>query len=101
MSDVTCILSQIESGDPSAAEQLLPLVYEEIQYRMGVFGYCWTRVDSSTNMNQKLEVAGVTRARSLVRELNIGPGIVLLEEFKYGGEEFLKGTAERFFRDIA
>ena len=29
MSDVTRILSQIESGDPSAAEQLLPLVYDE------------------------------------------------------------------------
>jgi ECF sigma factor len=27
MSDVTHILSQIETGDPSAAEQLLPLVY--------------------------------------------------------------------------
>lgn len=31
MSDVTNILSQIESGDPSAAEQLLPLVYEELR----------------------------------------------------------------------
>ena len=31
MSDVTRILSQIESGDPSAAEQLLPLVYEEFR----------------------------------------------------------------------
>ena len=31
MSDVTHILSQIESGDPSAAEQLLPLVYEELR----------------------------------------------------------------------
>ena len=31
MSDVTKILSQIESGDPSAAEQLLPLVYEELR----------------------------------------------------------------------
>ena len=29
MSDVTRILSQIESGDPSSAEHLLPLVYEE------------------------------------------------------------------------
>ena len=29
MSDVTQILEQIEAGDPSAAEQLLPLVYEE------------------------------------------------------------------------
>ena len=31
MSDVTRILSQIESGDPLAAEQLLPLVYEELR----------------------------------------------------------------------
>jgi RNA polymerase sigma factor (TIGR02999 family) len=31
MADVTSILSQIESGDPSAAEQLLPLVYEELR----------------------------------------------------------------------
>lgn len=29
--DVTRILSQIESGDPSAAEQLLPLVYDELR----------------------------------------------------------------------
>ena len=31
MSDVTQVLSQIESGDPSAAEKLLPLVYEELR----------------------------------------------------------------------
>lgn len=31
MSDVTLILSQIESGDPAAAEQLLPLVYDELR----------------------------------------------------------------------
>ena len=31
MSDVTRILSQIESGDPSGAEQLLPLVYDELR----------------------------------------------------------------------
>ena len=31
MPDVTNILSQIGSGDPSAAEQLLPLVYEELR----------------------------------------------------------------------
>jgi hypothetical protein len=29
MSDVTRILSQIDAGDPSAAEKLLPLVYED------------------------------------------------------------------------
>jgi RNA polymerase sigma factor (TIGR02999 family) len=31
MSDVTRILSLVESGDPAAAEQLLPLVYEELR----------------------------------------------------------------------
>ena len=31
MPDVTQILSQIEAGDPSAAEQLLPLVYDELR----------------------------------------------------------------------
>ena len=31
MSDVTQILQKIEDGDPSAAEQLLPLVYEELR----------------------------------------------------------------------
>ena len=36
--DVTFLLSQIESGDPNAAEALLPLVYSELrrlaQHRM-------------------------------------------------------------------
>jgi len=31
MADVTQILAAIEAGDPRAAEQLLPLVYEELQ----------------------------------------------------------------------
>jgi RNA polymerase sigma factor (TIGR02999 family) len=31
MNDVAQILSQIESGDPTAAEQLLPLVYNELR----------------------------------------------------------------------
>jgi RNA polymerase sigma factor (TIGR02999 family) len=31
MSDVTRILSAIEQGDPNAAEQLLPLVYDELR----------------------------------------------------------------------
>ena len=33
MTDVTQILSQIEDGDPSAAEQVLPLVYDELRKR--------------------------------------------------------------------
>src|SRR5262245_28682121 len=31
MNEVTRILSAIEQGDPSAAEQLLPLVYDELR----------------------------------------------------------------------
>ena len=31
MSDVTRILSKIEFGDPSAAEGLLPLIYDELR----------------------------------------------------------------------
>jgi RNA polymerase sigma factor (TIGR02999 family) len=31
MRDVTLILSRIDAGDPAAAEQLLPLVYEELK----------------------------------------------------------------------
>ena len=31
MSDVTQILHQIENGDPSAAEDLLPMIYEELR----------------------------------------------------------------------
>lgn len=35
MSDVTQILSAIEQGDSQAAEQLLPLVYEELRRLAG------------------------------------------------------------------
>ncbi len=31
MSDVTRILAAMEGGDPHAAEQLLPLVYDELR----------------------------------------------------------------------
>ncbi len=36
MSDVTRILSQIEQGDPQAAEKLLPLVYNELRHLAAV-----------------------------------------------------------------
>jgi RNA polymerase sigma factor (TIGR02999 family) len=35
MSDVTHILSQIEQGDPAAADKLLPLVYDELRKLAG------------------------------------------------------------------
>lgn len=31
MADITQIISQVEKGDPTAAEQLLPLVYDELR----------------------------------------------------------------------
>ena len=31
MNDITCILTAVEQGDPHAAEQLLPLVYDELR----------------------------------------------------------------------
>jgi hypothetical protein len=31
MSDVTAILNAIERGDPQAASQLLPLIYDELR----------------------------------------------------------------------
>ncbi len=31
MTDVTQILNAIQQGDPSASEELLPLVYEELR----------------------------------------------------------------------
>ena len=31
MSDVTQILDRVQQGDPKAAEELLPLVYEELR----------------------------------------------------------------------
>ena len=32
MTDVTQILNAIQQGDPSASDQLLPLVYDELLY---------------------------------------------------------------------
>src|SRR5688500_15421720 len=33
MSDITCILAAIDQGDRRAAEQLLPIVYDELRKR--------------------------------------------------------------------
>ena len=41
MSDVTQILSQIDQGDPSAAEQLLPLVYDELRRLTVIIQESW------------------------------------------------------------
>jgi len=41
MSDVTRILSAIESGDPTAAEKLLPLGYDELRKRAAANDAAW------------------------------------------------------------
>src|SRR5688572_21862118 len=48
MSDVTLILSQIQFGDPAAAEQLVPLVYAT-----GLTPRCFFAVKWSTRKTQK------------------------------------------------
>ncbi len=48
MSDVTQILNAIEAGDPKAASQLLPLVYDELRRLAAVQMCAKTRVTRST-----------------------------------------------------
>lgn len=83
MSDVTRILSQIESGDPAAAEQLLPFVYDELR-----------KLAAAKLAHEK---PGQTlQATDLVHEAYlrlVGPGIgrqeavVGSEEFEVDGQE--------------
>ena len=62
MTDVTQILSQFGQGDPAAAEQLLPLVYQELRklaeaklawetphgrVRFATVGFKWREADSN------------------------------------------------------
>jgi len=52
MTDVTHILSAIEQGDPHAAEQLLPLVYEELRklrsWPVPGYGKSWETTNRSS-----------------------------------------------------
>ena len=50
MSDVTRILSAIEQGDPHAAEQLLPLVYEELRRLAAFPGFEGMEIDFPMNL---------------------------------------------------
>ena len=58
MSDVTRILSQIESGDPAAAEQLLPLVYEELR-KLAAAKMAQERVDHTLQATELVHEAYV------------------------------------------
>ena len=67
MSEVTRILNAIERGDPRAAEQLLPLVYEELRQLAAqkLENVAWPR-DSfprlvQASRGQSLGVGGIDR----------------------------------------
>lgn len=84
MSDVTRILSAIEGGDPKAANELLPLVYEEL------------RLLAAQKMAQ--EKPGQTlQATALVHEAYIR--LVGLEKQSWGGKgHFFMAAAEAMKR---
>jgi len=50
MKEVTAILSALEQGDPGAAQQLLPLVYEEL--RSVIASRAWIRYSGATLVSQ-------------------------------------------------
>ena len=85
MSDVTRILDQIESGDPSAAEQLLPLIYDEL------------RKFAAAKMAQ--EQPGQTlQATALVHEAYLRLTGERREEPWHGRREFFAAAAEAMRR---
>jgi hypothetical protein len=70
MNDVTRILSQIQDGNPSAAEQLLPLVYDELRkLAAGIYGsvllsratcdWCPTTVFRSSVLDEATCIDGI------------------------------------------
>ena len=70
MSDVTQILSRIESGDPSAAEQLLPLIYEEL--RKLAAGEVGTRASRTHVTGHGIGARGVSCGWSTPKSFSIG-----------------------------
>jgi RNA polymerase sigma factor (TIGR02999 family) len=84
MSDVTQLLSAIDAGDPKAADQLLPLVYEEL------------RKLAAAKMAQ--EKPGQTlQATALVHEAWLRLNKSNLQEWR-GREHFLSAAAESMRR---
>jgi RNA polymerase sigma factor (TIGR02999 family) len=78
MSEVTRILGSMEVGDPQAAEQLLPLVYEELRRLAGV--------------QMALEASGQTlQPTALVHEAWL----------RLGGEDHLWANRRQFFSAAA
>ena len=73
MCDVTQILSQIESGDPSAAVQLLPLVYDELRRLADAAALAAKNgIEVHAGHGLTFDNVGAVAAIPQVRELNIG-----------------------------
>ena len=70
MNEVTRILSAIEQGDPRAAEQLLPLVYDELR-KLAAAKLAQEKPGQTLQATAKLAAAKPGEAR---RSLSIGTG---------------------------
>ncbi len=92
MSDVTRILSQIESGDPSAAEQLLPLVYDELRKLA-------TAKLAQEKPGQTLQATGLVH-EAYLRLLGRETGVGGLEAVSWNGRGHFFGAAAEAMRRI-
>ncbi len=90
MTEITRILSQIESGDPSAAEHLLPLVYDELRKLAA------TRL-AQEKPGQTLQATGLVHEAylRLVGQEGGGPGAV-----SWNGRGHFFGAAAEAMRRI-
>ena len=84
MSDVTQLLNAIDAGDPKAADQLLPLVYEEL------------RKLAARKMAQE-EPGQTLQATALVHEAWLRLGQSNRQEWR-GREHFFSAAAEAMRR---
>src|SRR5262245_19328524 len=90
MSNVTRILSAIEQGDPNAAEQLLPLVYDELRKLAA------QRL-AQEKPGQTLDATGLVHEAYLRL---IGPAPDLGQERSYAGRQHFLAAAAQAMRRI-
>ena len=69
MDNVTKILFDIESGDPAAADALLPLVYDQLR-RLASLSICRRNCTATGPMNRKLNTIIQHRAFTTTQDLS-------------------------------